>query len=122
MNAVIIWTALAVLAAGGSLGLCATKTEHFDADPKWDAHNNHVVPDRVRTVTQDFGYDAQRNAVGGTVARASKPAYCALVIDQPKTLNDKLTASGTFTITKTTGASGVFFGWFNSKQSDGGGR
>ena len=121
MNALHVWTTLAVLAAGGSLGLCATKTEHFDADPKWDAHNNHIVPDHVKSVTQDFGYD-DKGAIGGRVTRAAKPAYCALPLDKPKTLNDKLTASGTFALTQTSSGGGAFFGWFNAKQPEGGGR
>src|SRR5207253_8948929 len=39
-----------------------------------------------------------------------------------KTLYDKLTASGTFAVTGTSGGSGIFFGWFNGKQPGGGGR
>ena len=42
--------------------------------------------------------------------------------DRPKTLNDKLSASGTFALKGAAGSSGVFFGWFNSKQPSGGGR
>src|SRR4051812_18338975 len=71
------------------------KTEQFNADPKWDALNNRVVPDRVNTVVQDFGFRAASGDVGGRVTRASKAAYYAAKIE-PKTLNDKLSASGTF--------------------------
>jgi hypothetical protein len=40
----------------------------------------------------------------------------------PKTREEKLSASGTLALSQTEGGSGAFFGWFNSKQSEGGGR
>ena len=126
MNALPICLALAVIAVRGSVGLCAdppttTKTEHFVRDPGWDAHNNRVVPDRPRTVTQDFGYDG-KGAVGGRVTRAMKPASCAAVLEKPKTLDDKLSAAGTFALTQTSAGGGAFFGWFNANQPEGSGR
>src|SRR5205814_8551578 len=36
----------------------------------------------------------------------------------PRTLNEKLSASGTFAITATAGSSGAFFGWFKADQAD----
>lgn len=31
------------------------KTQSFDLDPGWEGHNNHIVPEQVLTVKQDFG-------------------------------------------------------------------
>jgi hypothetical protein len=97
------------------------KTAAFDGDPKWEALNNHIVPDRPATVEQNFGYDAKAGAMGGRVTRAAKPAYYAAKI-APKTLNDKLSASGTFAISKSGPAGGVFFGWFNANLPEASGR
>src|SRR5215213_1413994 len=86
------------------------KTEHFDADPKWDALHNHITPEKAATVVQDFGYRPDKGDIGGRVQRAAKPAYYAAKIE-PKTLNNKLSASGAFTLEKSTSACEVFFGW-----------
>src|SRR5439155_21128553 len=53
--------------------------------------------------------------------RASEPAFYADKFEA-KTLEDKLTASGTFAITKTTGGSGLFFGFFHGEQPGASGR
>ena len=80
------------------------KIESFDKDPGWEGHNNHIVPAHLPTVTQDFGYSKTNFAgksageMGGQVTRASEPAYCADKIG-PKTLDDKLSASGSFALT-----------------------
>jgi hypothetical protein len=102
------------------------KTETFDRDPGWDGHNNHVVPKAVVTVKQDFGYSdtnfagRERGEFGGQVWRTSTPASYAAEIPA-RTLDDKLSASGVFTITATSGSSSAFFGWFNAaRQADGG--
>src|SRR5437763_733958 len=103
------------------------KTERFDHDPGWEGFNNRIEPRRVPTVTQDFGYSATSFAatktgeVGGRITRSTRPAYYAEKIGA-KTLNDRLSASGTFAINATSGGSGTFFGWFNAKQPGGGGR
>lgn len=91
------------------------KTEHFDVDPKWDAVNNHITPEKRATVVQDFGYRADKADIGGRIQRAAKPAYYAAKI-APKTLNDKASASGTFMLEKSTAACELFFGWFNADQ------
>ena len=98
------------------------KSESFDRDPGWEALNNRIVPEKPLTVTQDFGYNAATGDMGGRLTRTMKPAYYAAAFDKPKTLDDKLTASGTFYLTASTGASGVFFGWFNAEQREGTGR
>ncbi len=98
------------------------KTETFDRDPQWEGFNNHVAPKRVPTVVQDFGFSGthvagkEQGEIGGKIWRSSTRASYAANI-APKTLNDKLTASGTFAITATSGSSGVFFGWFNSTNT-----
>ncbi|HJT76553.1 MAG TPA: hypothetical protein VJ739_05060 [Gemmataceae bacterium] len=103
------------------------KTEHFDRDPGWEGFNNRVVLRHVPTVTQDFGYSPtnvagkEKGEIGGRVQRTGRPAYYADKI-AVKTLNDKLSASGTFALTASSGNSGVFFGWFNAEQPGGGGR
>jgi hypothetical protein len=103
------------------------KSESFDADPKWDAYNNHIVPTKSRTVAQDFGYSNSNHAgqspgeIGGRIWRAVKSAYYADKIE-PKTLDDQLSASGSFAITKSTPGAGIFFGFFNAEQPGGGGR
>ena len=103
------------------------KTEHFDHDPGWEGFNNRMTPTTAPTVTQDFGYSATSFAsktlsgeIGGVVTRAAEPAWCAAKI-APRTLDDKLSASGTFALTKPDGG-GLCFGWFNGKQPSGMGR
>jgi hypothetical protein len=103
------------------------KTEQFDKDPGWEGHNNRIVPERRPTVVQDFGYSKTAIAgkspgeLGGLVTRASEPAFYAAKVGT-LTLDDKLTASGTFAVTKTTAGGGVFFGFFRAEQPGGGGR
>src|SRR5688572_17741477 len=94
------------------------KTEHFDADPGWEGRHNRIIHKEYPTITQNFGYNASTNfagkaagELGGEVTRASEPAFYGDKIG-PKTLDDKLSAAGTFAITKTTGGGGVFFGFF----------
>ncbi|MBI3880982.1 MAG: hypothetical protein HY301_13100 [Verrucomicrobia bacterium] len=103
------------------------KSESFDRDPGWEGHNNRTVPASVNLVNQDFGYSATsiasktKGEIGGEVWRASHPAWYADTIS-PKTLDDKLSASGTFALTATGGGGGLCFGWFNSKQTEGSSR
>jgi hypothetical protein len=117
-----VGTGAAGLADAAAPGASTMKSESFDRDPGWDALNNHILPKKPRQVTQDFGYDAKTNDIGGRVTRAIKPASYAAALDKPKTLNDKFSASGTFYLTQTTSGGGIFFGWFNSKQREGTGR
>jgi hypothetical protein len=112
--------------AGGGPGP-ALRTESFDRDPGWDAHNNRIVPAKHPTIVQDFGFSRTNFAgkapgeLGGQVWRASEPAFYAARIG-PRTLDDRLTASGTFAITRTTPGGGVFFGFFRAEQPGAGGR
>lgn len=105
----------------------ALKTQAFDRDPGWDGHNNHIAPKGVPKVVQDFGYSRTTFAgkepgeIGGRVQRTAKAAFYAAKIT-PKTLNDRLSAAGTFAFTKMDSGCGVFFGFFNAKQPGGSGR
>jgi len=101
------------------------KEEHFDRDPGWEGFNNRVAPKRIPTVTQGFGFSPtnfagqEKGEIGGLVTRSTTPAHYADKI-AIKTLNDKLSASGTFALTASSGNSAVFFGWFNAAQPGGG--
>jgi hypothetical protein len=105
-----------------------SRTQDFDADPGWDARNNRIIPKQYPTIEQNFGYSGDSNfagkspgEMGGQVTRAAEPAFYADNIGR-KTLDDKLSASGSFAITKTTGGSGIFFGFFRAEQPGAGGR
>ncbi|MBI5684472.1 MAG: hypothetical protein HZC54_05295 [Verrucomicrobia bacterium] len=104
------------------------KTEHFDRDPGWEARNNRIPPKPGQVVKQDFGYSASNHAgkaageIGGRVQRSTTPAQYAAVLTPAKTLNDKLSASGSFAITSSHAGAGAFFGFFNSQQPGGSGR
>ena len=106
----------------------ALKTATFDRDPAWEEHNNRIVPTKALVVKQDFGYSATRFAgegageMGGLIQRATKPASYAATLTPAKTLNDRVSASGSFAITKATSGAGAFFGFFNSQQPGGSGR
>jgi hypothetical protein len=95
------------------------RRESFDHDPGWEGLNNRIQPTKSWTVTQDYGYTS--GLIGGRVVRSAKPSYYADQIS-PKSLNDKLSASGRFQLSGSSGGSGIFFGWFNAKQPGGGGR
>src|SRR5215472_11766120 len=103
------------------------KTESFDKDPGWEGHNNRLRPQVLPSITQDFGFSetnvagTKKGELGGKIVRSMAPCYYAARIET-KTLNDKLSASGTFALKGAAGSSGVFFGWFNSSQATGGGR
>jgi hypothetical protein len=128
MNARHVVVLLLLVVASGQKPFAATntalKTESFDRDPGWEGFNNRVPPARIPTVIQDFGYSTSHFAgkdngeIGGRIWRSSTQASYAAKMS-PKTLSDKLTASGTFAITATSGSSGVFFGWFNAQDASG---
>jgi hypothetical protein len=100
------------------------KTEHFDKDPKWEGWQNHIKPKNPKTVDQEFGFSAtnfagkEKGEIGGTIWRDSKIAWYADKIPN-KTLNDRLSASGSFAITASSGSSGAFFGWFREQEGSG---
>jgi len=118
---------LAVNICGADESRAGNKVEHFDNDPAWEGQNNRIVPKVYPTVRQDFGYSSTNFAgegvgeMGGEVTRASEPAYYGDKID-PVTLDEKLSASGTFALSKTSAGSGMFFGFFRATQPGAGGR
>jgi hypothetical protein len=128
-------TAIVLLVAiTASAARAGQRSQSFDADPGWQAVHNRMLPDKRPAVTQDFGYSqthfagsaaaaaaAAAGEMGGTVQRASEPAFYADRIG-PATLDQKLTASGTFAFTGTTAGGGAFFGFFNGSQPGGSGR
>lgn len=121
--------AVALLMATGAMAQpdAASKSESFDRDPGWEAHNNRIPPKPGRMVQQDFGYSATHFAgaaageIGGHIQRSTTPAsYAAPLAD--KSLDDVLEASGSFAINASQPGAGVFFGWFQSQQPGGSGR
>jgi len=104
------------------------KSETFDYDPGWEGYNNRVAPKGAPVVKQDFGYSTTHFAgkaageMGGYIQRATTTAYYAHKMDRALTLDDKLTASGSFAVTKSGAGGGVFFGWFDSHGPNGSGR
>ncbi len=106
-----------VLVAGGEHA-AGQRTERFDRDPGWDAHNNRAEELGPRTVVQDFGFSntshagGQPGEMGGVVTPAAEPAYYAKRIPI-KSFQDTLSASGTLA------CSGqpyhVLVGFFNSE-------
>jgi hypothetical protein len=133
IRARVVLTLLAGVGLG--VGICGAedqpkqtiKIESFEKDPGWEGHNNRLLPKVVPSITQDFGYSetefagAKKGELGGKVVRCMTPAWYAAAFPA-KTLDDKLSASGTFALKGASAGSGVFFGWFNSNQPSGGGR
>jgi hypothetical protein len=108
---------LLALAAGRSLS-AEQRHQSFDKNPRWESHNCRPAVEAGRQVKQDFGFSFTRHAggkgageLGGFIHPAAEPASYARRIPR-KTLNDKLTASGTV---KCTGRQfHVVVGFFNS--------
>ncbi len=127
-----IFPLLAVLTlatvASGAPDRSALKTETFDRDPGWEGHHNRITPKKPLTVKQDFGHRATGFAgkgageMGGIIQRATQPASYAAALTPAKSLEDKLTASGSFAVTAAQTGAGVFFGFFHSQQPGGSGR
>lgn len=96
------------------------RSQSFDKDPGWEGHNNDLVPKVNKVVRQNFGYQTTNVAgkspgeIGGTLWRSPNRTYYASSIPT-RTLNDAMSASGTFALTDSAGSSGAFFGWFNSE-------
>src|SRR5678815_3099195 len=120
---------LAVLLSGAAVA-AETRVQNFDRDPGWEGLRNRFEATRVNKksglgVEQDFGYrdtnfaGKEMGEIGGVVQRSVTPAYYAATI-APKTLDDPLSASGTFAMTDVRGSAGVFFGWSNSQKPTGG--
>jgi hypothetical protein len=97
-------------------------TEDFSADPQWESHHSRLVPTPAPITEQNFGYSPTHHAggkaageIGGRVHRSVTPAWYAKPI-ATKTLNDKLKASGKFSVTSDNSSAGTMIGWFNDKS------
>jgi hypothetical protein len=101
------------------------KKASFDSDPGWECLNNRMTSSSAPyEVTQKFGYSptthftgGKDGEIGGKITRASRLASYAAPL-APLTLNDTITASGTFTFTATTSSAGIFVGFFNDNQPE----
>jgi hypothetical protein len=86
-----------------SPGMGEERTQRFDQDPGWEAHNNRASG-AAREVRQDFGYSKTAHAggklgeIGGFITPAAEPAYYAKKLTA-KTFEDTLSASGTLACT-----------------------
>src|SRR2546430_7961193 len=81
----------ALLAAIGAVG--AERTETFDLDPRWDAHNCRVATAAGREVRQDFGFSgatahcAAKGEIGGFIHPAAEGCYLGKNVST-RTLDD----------------------------------
>jgi hypothetical protein len=96
------------------------KKVDFSQDPGWDSYRNRIIPNPPPKTKQDFGYrttnkagGAKAGEIGGRAQRAATPAWYARPIPT-KTLNDKLSASGKFSVTWDDNGNGILFGFFNT--------
>ena len=85
----------------------------FTSDPRWESYRSQLLPNPLPVIRQDFGLRAGR--LGGWVQRSLSPAWFAKVCPL-RTLNDKFSASGKFSVTNDAGGSGVLFGWFHDSS------
>lgn len=116
----LLLPALFSLAAlpGRACGDERLKAEAFDKDPGWQGVNHRSARELPPiTIRQDFGYSETNHAggargeIGGFITPAGEAAYYAKAI-QPLTLNDALSASGTFSAAD--GAFNLLLGFFNA--------
>lgn len=94
--------------------------ESFDTDPEWDTFRNRLKQEQPQRAEQKFGYQPTNRAggaaageVGGVVQRSSDAAFYAMPIE-PKSLDDRLQASGVLAVPAAGGGSGVLIGWFQA--------
>lgn len=117
--------AAALTISGNSEALAAegpaTKTENFDKDPKWDAHNNRAKDPKPMKVVQNFGYSntaragGKKGEIGGYLTPAAEPAHYGKVLPN-FTLDDTLSASGKLKFDK--GGGHVLLGFFNDNTAN----
>ena len=94
-----------MLIAAPERSVAEERTERFDSDPGWDAHNNRSTAFSEQKITQHFGYSRTHHAggkdageMGGSITPAAEPAYYAKTIPKA-TFDSKLSASGTLACT-----------------------
>ncbi len=106
--------------------LCAVqKTERFDKDPDWDAHNNRLGQTECRTTRQDFGYSPMTNyaggdkgELGGFIQPSADTAYYAKAVGR-RTFDEVLSASGTFAVPAPDTGGHVNVGFFDKETAIG---
>jgi len=95
--------------------------EDFATDPKWESYRSRLLPNPLPVTRQDFGWrdtrhaDGTRGEIAGWIQRSRTPASLARII-ATRTLNDRLSASGKFSVTRDDSSSGVLFGWFHESS------
>jgi hypothetical protein len=89
----------------------AVRQENFDQEPKnWQGVNNRsAAPGKV---TQDFGFMAAQERVGGRITPAAEPAFYAYHLPKPLGFNDHVSASGKLYVAP--GAGNFLLGLFNA--------
>jgi hypothetical protein len=96
------------------------RTADFDSIPKWESHRARLLREYPPRLTrQGFGYSRGNHVrgsgageIGGSIQRSVSPAWYAAPIEE-RTLRDRLSASGKFSVTHSEGGSGMLFGWFH---------
>jgi hypothetical protein len=127
MNVIRAFVVASLLAVGSTASAQSSAIEHFDRDLAWEGRFNRTEPTKLLEVIQDFGHSETNHAgqaageIGGRIQRTARPAYYAAELT-PVSLNDRLSASGTFTITACQPGAGIFFGFFNARQPGSSGR
>jgi len=89
--------------------------EDFSVDPQWESYRSRLLPNPLPITRQEFGWRRSHSGgheIGGWIQRSLTPAWFAKVIPK-RTLNDRLSASGKFSVTRDDSSSGTLFGWFN---------
>ena len=94
------------------------KTETFDVDPAWDAHNNRATDPGPRQIVQNFGFSsgttnagAAAGEIGGFITPAGEPAFYGKIIAN-RSFNDPLSASGILNVPQ--GGGHALIGFFNA--------
>ena len=101
------------------------RSSDFSQDPKWEESGNQAAFAQSQDGgTHDFGFIAKSNFAGGTVGeiggtmwRCGSYAYYADRLG-PVCLDDRLEASGKIVLSIGLPDSGMYFGWFNSREKE----
>ncbi len=119
----------AAIACAFAIGVAAAeprmRTENFNADPQWDAHNNRSVDEPGRETIQQFGYTRSQHAggaageIGGAMQTAAERAYYAKPLPVPLTLSDRLSASGKLAFAPGRATGPFLIGFFDTATSFG---
>ena len=88
------------------------RTESFDQEPGWEGINNRSTAFPLRQVTQDFGYNAAAQNIGGLMHPAGEAAYYGYRLPKPVDLSGPLSASGKINVSR--GHGHFLLGFFNA--------